>query len=75
MAAGSLYLLLFGGCLLFILVAAAVAWGLYVLGRRREARAADARAARRAATAQNRDGAGVLSEDPVADEPDRGETP
>lgn len=75
MAAGSLYLLLFGGCFVFLLVTAATAWVLYVVGRRREAMQAAARAARQAATLQNRDAAPVLSEALAPDSPDRGGPP
>lgn len=75
MAAGSLYLLLFGGCFVFLLVAGACAWLLYVLGRRREAVAAEARAARRAARPQERDAAPELSDHRGSDDDIRRGTP
>ena len=71
MAAGSLYLVLFGGCFAFVLVAVTIASLLFVVGRRREERAAAGRDARRAVTAHEGDAAADLSDHPSSAAADR----
>lgn len=44
MVAGALYLLLFVGCFLFLVVVGVIAWVLFAVGKRQEAGAASARA-------------------------------
>ncbi len=58
MVAGALYLLLFVGCFLFLVVVGVIAWVLFAVGKRQEAGAASARAHR----AKDRDEAAVLAE-------------
>lgn len=58
MVAGALYLLLFVGCFLFLVVVGVIAWVLFAVGKRREAGAASARAQR----AKDRGEAAVLAE-------------
>jgi len=56
--AGALYLLLFVGCFLFLVVVGVIAWALFAVGKRQEAGAASARAQR----TKDRDEAAVLAE-------------
>jgi hypothetical protein len=74
-AAGSLYLVLSFACAALVLVAIALASLLFVVGRRREARAAEGREARRAARPQERDGVADLSDHPASDAAQRRGTP
>jgi len=63
--AGALYLLLFVGCFLFLVVVGVIAWVLFAVGKRQEAGAASARAQR----AKDRDEAAVLAGAALSREP------